>query len=86
MNYHSAFSDIVGTEKNTMPRTLPWLTGDAVKREATPQKRAIKRDPDPDSDRDKTPKASQDVGYSEKSDILKSCKHFPYHIICDRHS
>lgn len=65
---------IASTKKDTMPRTLPWLTGDAVKKEATPQKRAIKRDPDPESDHEETPKASKDIGYSDKSDILKSCK------------
>lgn len=64
--------------RNTMPRTLPWLTGDPVKKEATPQMRTVKQDPD--SDHDKTPKASKNAGHfdNEKSDILRSCEYPPY--------
>lgn len=69
-----------------MPRTLPWLTGGTVKKEATPRKRAIKRGPDPESDDDKTPKASKDIEYSDKNDILKSCKNSSYYTICIRYS
>lgn len=61
-----------------MPRTLPWLTGDPVKKEATPQMRTVKQDPD--SDHDKTPKASKNASHfdNEKSDILRSCEYPPY--------
>lgn len=58
-----------------MPRTIPWLTDGAVKKEATPQKRTDKHDPD--SDDDKTPKASKNAGHldHEKTDILRSCEY-----------
>ena len=73
-------SNLIATRntRNIMPRTLPWLTRDAVKKESTPHKRIVKHEPD--SDHDKTPKASQNAGGqfdNEKSDILRSCEHFP---------
>lgn len=55
-----------------MPRTLPWLTSDNGNGGTRDAKRAIKLQPDSDSDLDRTPKATKRAA---KKDIFRSCEY-----------
>lgn len=59
-----------------MPRTLPWLTG-GNKNGGTgdaASKRAIKPQPESDSDLDRTPKATRKTA-ENNGDIFRSCEY-----------
>lgn len=57
--------------KFTMPRTLPWLTSDSGNGGTGDAKRAVKPQPDSDSDLDRTPKATRRAA----EDIFRSCEY-----------